>query len=159
MLLPIRKVLCLVDFSDCSYEALNSAVELASHFSAELCVAHIVPGIPRPIRILPPADKMEEYEQGLSEYEEALDTRTQQKLHEVIGQFVPDELRSRAIVGHGDAAYEIVRIAEEEEADLIVLATHSLSDWREVAHTSVAEGVVRLSTRPVLTIRAPREVL
>src|SRR5581483_377681 len=133
-----------IDFSDCSYEALNSAAELASHFTAELCVAHIVPDIPRPIRILPPADKMEVYEQGLSEYEEALNISAQQKLHDAIKQFVPDGLRSRAIVGQGDAAYEVVRIADEEEVDLIVLATHSLSDWREVAHTSVAEGVVRL---------------
>lgn len=159
MLLPIRKILCAIDFSDCSYEALNSAVELASHFSAELCLAHIVPDIPRPIRILPPAEKMEQYEQGLSEYEEALNTRTQQKLHEAIVQFIPNELRSRALIGQGDAAYEIVRIAEKEEVDVIVMATHSLSDWREVAHISVVEQVVRLSNRPVLAIRAPRERL
>lgn len=159
MRLPIKRILCPIDFSDCSYEALDGAAELAAHFSAELCLVHVVPDIPRPVRILPPADKMEEYEQGLSEYEDALTARTQQKLHEAIVQRLPDALQSRAIIGRGDVAYEIVQIAEKEEVDVIVLATHSLSDWREYAHSSVVEMVVRLSNRPVLTIRAPREVL
>ena len=159
MWLPIKKLLCAIDFSDCSYEALNAAVELASHFSAELCVAYVVPEIPRPVRILPPAEQMEEYDQSMSEYADALHASTQQKLHEVIVRQIPDGLRTRPLIGRGDAAYEIVRMADEEEVDLIVMATHSLSDWREVAHTSLVELVVRLSSRPVLTIRAPREEL
>ena len=159
MRLPIKKILCPIDFSDCSYDALDSAVELASHFSAELCLTHIVPEMPRPVRILPSADKMEEYDQRLSDYEEALTTSTQQKLHEVIVHRLPDGLSSHAIAGHGDAANEIVRIADEEKVDLIVMATHSVSDWREIGQASVTTRVVQLSSRPVLTIRAHREEL
>ncbi|HEY7547611.1 MAG TPA: universal stress protein [Blastocatellia bacterium] len=47
-------------------------------------------------------------------------------------------------------------MAEAERAGLIVMSTHGMKGWREVELGSVTERVVRLSTRPVLTIRAPR---
>ena len=41
-MLPFKKILYPTDFSDPSYEALKAANELALHFSAELCVVHVV---------------------------------------------------------------------------------------------------------------------
>ena len=63
------------------------------------------------------------------------------------------------IVEEGDAANEIVRIAEDERVGMIVIATHGMTGWHQVAFGSVAERVVRLSSRPVLSIRSPREKL
>jgi nucleotide-binding universal stress UspA family protein len=57
------------------------------------------------------------------------------------------------MVGHGDAASEIARIAQDEHFGLIVIATHGMTGWRNVQLGSVAERVVRLSTRPVLSIQ------
>ena len=54
------------------------------------------------------------------------------------------------MIGAGDAASEIVRIASEQSADLIVIATHGLTGWRHLVFGSVAEKVIRLSDRPVL---------
>lgn len=54
---------------------------------------------------------------------------------------------------NGDAASEIVRIAEEENVDMIVIATYGMTGWRRVAFGSVAERVVRLAKCPVLTTR------
>ena len=57
------------------------------------------------------------------------------------------------VIRYGDASREIVRIAREEEADVIVIATHGLTGWRHLVFGSVAEKVVRLAECPVLTIR------
>jgi nucleotide-binding universal stress UspA family protein len=57
---------------------------------------------------------------------------------------------------HQDAD-EIVRIAEIEKADLIVIATHGTTGWRRFMFGSVADKVVRLAKCPVLTIRNPQE--
>jgi nucleotide-binding universal stress UspA family protein len=38
-----------------------------------------------------------------------------------------------------------VQLAEEETADLIVLASHGQSEWGRIFSGSVAENVVRLS--------------
>jgi nucleotide-binding universal stress UspA family protein len=65
-------------------------------------------------------------------------------------------LAVRTAVGHGDAGAEIVRLASDEAADLIVIATHGTTGWRHAMFGSVAEKVVRLARRPVLTIPAPQ---
>jgi nucleotide-binding universal stress UspA family protein len=54
----------------------------------------------------------------------------------------------------GQASQEIVQVAQEEGADLIVMGTHGLTGWRHLVLGSVAETVVRTATCPVLTIRA-----
>jgi len=45
-MLPLKKIVCPTDFSEPSFEALQAAVELARHFSAELIVVHVVQPIP-----------------------------------------------------------------------------------------------------------------
>ncbi|MEJ2081744.1 MAG: universal stress protein, partial [Acidobacteriota bacterium] len=63
-------------------------------------------------------------------------------------------IRTRTMVTHGDPAREIVRIARDEDADLIVIATHGLTGWQHIVFGSVAEKVVRTADRPVLTVRS-----
>jgi nucleotide-binding universal stress UspA family protein len=55
----------------------------------------------------------------------------------------------------GEAAPEILRMAQKEQVDLIVIATHGLTGWRRLVFGSVAEKVVRQASCPVLTIVAP----
>jgi nucleotide-binding universal stress UspA family protein len=49
---------------------------------------------------------------------------------------------------------EIIRTAENEKADLIVIATHGMTGWREFAFGSVAEKVVKSAECPVLVLRS-----
>jgi universal stress protein A len=85
-----------------------------------------------------------------------LQTSAKNSLQDFMSQKVPKEVSARAIIGHGDAADEIVRIGEEEKADLIVIATHGMTGWRHLIFGSVAEKVVRRAGCPVLTVRAPK---
>jgi hypothetical protein len=55
----------------------------------------------------------------------------------------------------GCIAGEIVRTAEEENVDLIVLTTHGAMGWRPGVLGAVAEEVVRTARCPVLTISGP----
>jgi universal stress protein A len=64
---------------------------------------------------------------------------------------------TRDLVSTGEAAPEILRIAQQEHVDLIVIASHGRTGWRRLVHGSVAEKVVRQATCPVLTIVAPPE--
>ena len=157
MLLPIQKILCPTDFSDPSYEALKTAYELCSHFDATLCLLHVLPAMSRAAWAAPLEVDHERYEPDLSEYEDALYDRAQQKLHEVIKERIPKEVKSCTLIGRGEAANEIVHMAEDEQASLIVIAVHGMTGWRQVAFGSVAERVVRMSNLPVLIIRTPHE--
>jgi nucleotide-binding universal stress UspA family protein len=151
MLVTWKKILCPTDFSDCSYVALRSAIELAAQVDAELCLLHVVPLVPRPVMLTIP--ELAQYPE-LAEYEEALHTSAQQKLAEVTAKHSVRGVKTRLMVGDGDPATEIARIAEDERVGLIVIATHGMTGWRNLTLGSVAERVVRLSTRPVLSIRA-----
>jgi nucleotide-binding universal stress UspA family protein len=53
----------------------------------------------------------------------------------------------------GDPAGEIVRLAADEDAEMIVLGTHGRSGLARVLMGSVAESVVRRALCPVLVYR------
>lgn len=102
MLLPITRILWPTDFSEASYEALARALELCAHFPAELFAVHVVTKIPR----IMPADESgtqkTAYVAELKGYEQELHKAARQRLHEVIQQRVPKDLKSAVIVTRGD---------------------------------------------------------
>ena len=146
-MLPFKEILYPTDFSEPSYEALKAANELALHFSAELCLVHVVSPDVQTSPDLAGMDLV---------LQEIIDLAAN-SLQEVVKQRVPKELHTRQIVVQGEAADEIIRISEETKADLIVIATHGQTGWRHMVFGSVAEKVVRLAPCAVLTIRAPHK--
>lgn len=136
-----------IDFSTHADEALKAAADLASHLGSELCLVHIVPMIPR----LPSASAFFHE----AEYEQALHQEAEQRLSAMAADLAKTGLTVKTAVGTAnDTAMEILRIAEHNNADLIVIATHGMTGWRNLAFGSIAEKVVRLATCPVLVIRA-----
>lgn len=146
---PVRTVLCPTDFSEPSLEALKIARDLASQVGAGLLLVHVVP-------VLPALPNDPNYVLKIPEYERLLHKDADEKLSQLVREKTQGAI-ARTIVGHGDVANEIVRIAEVEKADLIVIATHGTTGWRRLIFGSVAEKVVRLARCPVLTIRNPQE--
>jgi universal stress protein A len=153
-LLPFRKILCPTDFSEPSYAALKDATELAGHFSAELLVIHVLPPVPVPY---PYPEPLVFAGFDVALYQEEMTLFSQNALKEMVAQKVSPQVRPLTTVVIGDAPQEIIRLAEQEQVDLIVIATHGQSGWRHFVFGSVAEKVVRLAPCPVLTIRAPQE--
>lgn len=149
-MLAIKTLLCPTDFSEPSREALNFAVELAAHFAGEICVVNVVP-------VLPPLPPDPNFVFAVPEYERMLHAEADQKLLELMKNLKTLGVAVRTKIGHGDPAAEIVRIAAEENAGLIVIATHGMTGWRHAMFGSVAEKVVRLAKCPVLTTRASEE--
>jgi universal stress protein A len=149
-MLPLKKLVCPTDFSEASQKALAEALELAREFTAELVLVHVIP-------VLPPAPSDPNISFAVPEYERALHVDAERRLKEIAAQLAGKGVPVRTAVGHGDAGTEIVRIANDEAADLIVIATHGVTGWRHAIFGSVAEKVVRLAHRPVLTVPAPQE--
>jgi nucleotide-binding universal stress UspA family protein len=149
-MLPFKKILCPVDFSGASRSAMGAAAELAQQFQAEMYLVHVVPVVPA----LPP-DPNFVFE--VPEYERALHADAERQLLGLVEELTAKGLTVHTVVGHGDAGSEIVRVATSEGVDLVVIATHGMTGWRHVMFGSVAEKVVRLAHRPVLTVPAPKE--
>ena len=61
-------------------------------------------------------------------------------------------------VGTGNAAAEILKAADEINADLIAMSTHGRSGFHRWAFGSVTDKILRRSTVPILMVRAPRDI-
>jgi nucleotide-binding universal stress UspA family protein len=149
-MLPPKLIMSPIDFSEHSDDALQTATALASTFGSELCLVHVVPAIPK----LPPASAVFHER----EYEDELHRQAQVRLDEIAGTIAKRGVKVRSVVGTAnDVSSELLRIAEDNGVDLIVIATHGMTGWHKLAFGSVAEKVVRVANCPVLVLRAQAE--
>jgi nucleotide-binding universal stress UspA family protein len=141
-MLPIKTILYATDFSDRSKTAFDLACSLARDYQAKLLVIHVGP------------EPIVGYGQGIVLPEPY---RQQHELSEKLHQVVPKEsvvhIEHRLAIG--DAATEILRLAGEIGADLIVMGTHGWTGLSRLLMGSVAEQIVRRASCPVLTVKAP----
>ncbi len=152
MMLPFKRILCPVDFSDFSYQALDKAGELAAHFRAQLCVLHVAPPVETAYDLDPYLGPIPSH---VADYQEAVTEGARQKLGEVI-EHKHFGIEVLPLLREGNAADEIVNTIGMENSDLIVIATHGLSGWRHLVFGSVAEKVIRLAPCPVLVTHAQK---
>jgi nucleotide-binding universal stress UspA family protein len=145
---PVRSVLCAVDFSQDSARAVEYAVSIVRRAAGRLTLLHAVE--PIPLGYDPKAGTgfdVEGYERGLAE-----SARAQ------LQTFAPDAAdlgELEAIVSRGKAYQQILRVATERQADLIVLGVHGRHALDRLVFGSTAEHLVRRSTCPVLAIPRP----
>ncbi|HXW62526.1 MAG TPA: universal stress protein [Candidatus Acidoferrales bacterium] len=142
-----KLILAPVDFSDHSHAAVDVAADYALRLGADLLLVHAVPAIPK----LPsPGTIFRE-----AEYEDALHKEAERSLQLLAQDLVKKGLRVRTEVGiANDVGMEIIRMAEDNHADLIVIATHGMTGWHKLAFGSVAEKVVKMAPGPVLVLRS-----
>ena len=145
-MLPIHVILHPTDFSLQSEHALKLAAALARDYGARLLVLHVA--VPHPLI----------YSEGSLPLDPQLfvqEARAQlDRLHLPI-----DKHRAERRFVEGDAATEIVRLAQEMQADLIVMGTHGRTGLARMLMGSVAEQVVRKAPCPVLTVTMPQQPL
>ena len=151
----IRKIILATDFSDVSKDAGYHALLLAHTYKAELKVLHVFDtsawNVPSHYYLAPAGPGG--FDGFIEGFEEARQ-RGKDTLIELAKSF---DLEVETIFTEGDPGHEIVRVAEELNADLIVLGTHGYSGWKRFAIGSVAELVVRHAPCAVLTIRPKGE--
>lgn len=144
----LKKILVPTDFSECSNAALKYGSELTAAFGATLHLLHVVQdpytqpwaaeAFPAPL-----GDLLEQWEQQAAE-------RMRQTLPENVRDTVS------VVTKIGSPFYEIVRYAQEEQIDLIVIGTHGRGPLGHMLLGSVAEKVVRKAPCPVMTVRHPQ---
>lgn len=111
-MLPFKRILCPTDFSEAAFVALKRAEELARHFGAELIVAHVIPTLPGP-HLFP--DPQAPLNFDVSLYQQELAIKAEEMLKDLVSHH---KVETRNLVTTGEAAPEILRIAQQEHADL-----------------------------------------
>lgn len=148
----LHKILFATDFSDDSINARPFAEELARRFGAEIIVLHVdQPMAPVMVGELGPAFDVGAMTQIVEEQRLA----AHRELDKMVTQLRDGQIKARSLLRVGAPFVEIVRAAETEGADLIVLGTHGRSGLAHVLLGSVAERVVQKAGCAVLTVRHP----
>lgn len=140
----VGRLLVPVDFSEHSRSALAAAHELAGRYGAGVEVLHVVEDLSYPSYYGFGANLGQEL---LKRARAALD----KLVTDVLG---PGAEVERHIVQGRRAAPEIVRFAEQDGVDLIVISTHGHSGVVQLFYGSTVERVIQLSSVPVLTLRS-----
>ena len=145
---PIKKIILATDFSSVSKDASNRALFLARAYKAELMVLHVldVNAWSFPSYYFFTVEGFDR----LAESQEQVRQQGKDALKKLADSL---DLDVKTIFTEGDPGHEIVRVAEERKADLIVLGTHGQTGWKHFVLGSVAELVVRHAPCAVLTIK------
>lgn len=137
-----RHVLVPTDFGEPSMRSVGTALELAQRFDARLTIVHSSPLAAS--AAYPPAPEIEH--EARTALARAL-TRAR--------AWVPS---AQSVLVHGDPREQILEVARDRGADLIVMGTHARRGVSRALLGSVAERLVQTSPIPVLTVGASARV-
>jgi nucleotide-binding universal stress UspA family protein len=144
-----KTLLVPTDFSPYTELALGHASLLARAFSTRLILLHVIPEETR--EVLTRTAVEGHLERGEEIFQRMVEASTLQL--NALEVDLPEESVKRLVrVGH--PVVEIVREAEQERVDVIVIPTHGRTGLDHVLFGSVAEKVVRRATCPVMVVRA-----
>ena len=127
-------VLWATDFSAPATAALRYALSIAEKGRADLVLVHAV----EPDTVMDDRERVREGEQ---------------RLREIVATTGVPGRSSERIVVYGGAASEILRIARERKAGLIVMGTHGSRTLHTILFGSTARRVIRDAPCPVLSLR------
>jgi len=148
---PFSRILCPSDFSPSSITALRYGEALADRSGASLMLVHVLDreNLRRMERRWPAGLRSRDYE-----------ATALLMLDGLRGDGRPRHAPTEEFVTWGKPAAEILKVAREHHADLIVMGGHGRSLLGLMAFGSVTHEVVRGAACPVLTLRSfPRATL
>jgi len=139
----VRHILAPLDFSFCSLDALDYAARLAMQFGATLTILHVMEPV------LFECEGAADFLAVAPHQREQAAARLADLCHELQGQGIAVE----TVVGSGITAEAILAKATRPGCDLIVMGTRGRRGLTSLIGGSVAEGVLRQATVPVLTVK------
>lgn len=138
----VKKILVPVDFSSGSETALDLATSLARDSGAKLLITYVQ---------VPPLST------GGGEFMYIEPGPPTEEIRARLATVLPKDpqipVEHRLL--NGDPSDCIVKLAEDEKVDFIVMGTHGRRGLTRVLMGSVAELVVRWAKCPVITVKSP----
>lgn len=145
-----RRIVCAVDFSACSMRALDHALSLTGETGARLTVVHVIelpPDVPREVHenIVRPI--------SLREYTALAEEAARARLKEALAGAPGGAATVDTVLTTGKPYREILDVAAEQSADLLVVGVHGRGAVDRMLFGSTTQHLVRQAACPVLTLR------
>jgi nucleotide-binding universal stress UspA family protein len=137
----IDRILVATDFSECSDTALEFASRLADQIHAQLFIIHV--------------------DEVANAQGRATVSALRREIREKIRRMRPTiaTVLYKHLSASGSPVEEILKAAEQENIDVIVIGSHGRTGLAKLLTGSVAEGVMRQAECPVLIVKQPLRVI
>ena len=153
-MITFKKIICPIDFSKSSRRDLEAACGLARQFDSELWLVHIVADL-QPLDPPPEFASFDFTAFNFENYRKEMRAAARKELKGMIKKEKESGVRVKIMVELGNPAEEIVRLAQEKKADLILLSSHAKIGMFRRLFGSVAYAIVSHSPCPVLLLPGP----
>jgi nucleotide-binding universal stress UspA family protein len=140
--LSFHRILVPVDFTGKTLRAVRSAGRLAEAVGGEVTLLHVI-------------ERIDDDSPVLRTFYAGLEKEARRKLRPLAEEVARKKVSVHAEIGYGNRVAEILRFAQENGTDLIVMSSHGRSGLGRFILGSVAESVLRGTTTPILLVRAP----
>ncbi|MFO7577734.1 MAG: universal stress protein [Pelovirga sp.] len=154
----IENILVARDLTEDSSRVIRYALELGCKFHAQIHVLHVMPvvdaSVMNMVSLAMGADKLAKFNK---ENEAELAAQTRKQLSDIIHEesaLMEEELLHppKIEVHHGHPVPMILTLADQIDADMIVIGSHSKGRLEYAFLGSVAEKILRKSHRPVVIV-------
>jgi nucleotide-binding universal stress UspA family protein len=148
-MVEIRTILVPVDFSEVAPILAKWAKGFAKQLNAKIILTYVL-------------EDLSTYEgifvdlKTLTELENTLYEGAKKSMEDFLKEHFSDFPNVEPVLEKGDVVETILRVAQEKGADLIVIGTHGRKGLDRILFGSVAEGVVKNSPIPVVTLNPYR---
>jgi nucleotide-binding universal stress UspA family protein len=146
--MQIRSILLPTDFSECGNFARSYAASLARKFGASIIAVHVIEPLVPTVGYSGMTEPL-----PIADITDQLETSAERELPRIAECEECAGLEIEEVIVHGEAAAEIVRVAKDRSADLIVLSSHGRTGLGRILFGSTAEAVVRHASCPVLVVK------
>ncbi len=141
-----KQIVLPVDFSDCSIEAYEYAVQLAKWLTAQITLVHAIEPLSYSLDFTlthPLQEKMnrEKIDHRLQELTSLLQEQKISGHYEIVGQ---------------PSAKAILDVSSARQADLVVMGTHARKALSRLILGSTTNKVLQQSPYPILTVKSPK---
>ena len=143
--LPYKRLLCPVDFSESSLNALRYALSLAEEADARLTILHVFDWPPDVDLLVERFDT--------AEFRRVVEENARLHLDRLITDDVRQWCTPSTMVAYGKPYREIIDLAAKEQTDLIVMGVRGRNPLDLTLFGSTTNQVVRRAPCPVLTLR------
>jgi nucleotide-binding universal stress UspA family protein len=143
-----QRILCGLDFTEDSARTLRFALSLAEEDEGQVILLHVLEGLPEASAL----GRTDLPLPGGGPLRRDLEAVARERLHQVVPDEARDFCRVEERVAMGKAYDEILRLAAEEQADLIVLGAHPRGPLGRMFFGSTSSQVVREAGCPVLSV-------
>lgn len=152
----IKSILTPIDFSENAKVVADSAIYVASKFSAQLSFVFVVQDFEDYTGFMtPPVNMLNLKEEIFESAEQQMDSFLEKNKQKCADKGI---LHVDGKILTGDIGEEIMQYAQTNNNDLIIMGTHGYKGFERIIFGSVADKVVKNACCPVMTINPYQDI-